>query len=151
VGSGPLRHPVEQRAGTRPLNGRGSARVGRRRASPLSLTAPQGLRPPPSGQGRKNRGGRRAALRLLLLGGEGTARVGSPPRRLSPLGGGVMFARRRRRSGDLLPHPCGTRGGVAAVELALVLPVLMFLFLVAVDYSRLFHYAQMVSNCARNG
>jgi hypothetical protein len=35
--------------------------------------------------------------------------------------------------------------------LAVLLPFLAFLFVVAVDYSRIFHYAQIVSNCARNG
>ncbi len=44
-----------------------------------------------------------------------------------------------------------TRRGAATVELAILLPVLAFLFLVAVDYCRLFHYSQIVDNCARNG
>lgn len=37
------------------------------------------------------------------------------------------------------------------VELAVVLPLLMFFFVVAVDYSRLFYFSQIVTNCARNG
>jgi len=44
-----------------------------------------------------------------------------------------------------------TRQGVAAVELAIVLPVLMFLFVIAVDYARIYYAAITVENCARNG
>jgi hypothetical protein len=43
------------------------------------------------------------------------------------------------------------RPGAASVELAVILPLLAFLFLITVDYCRLFHFAQVVSNCARNG
>lgn len=43
------------------------------------------------------------------------------------------------------------RKGVAATELALLLPFLMFLFLVAVDFSRIFYFSIVVANCARNG
>src|SRR5579885_1223632 len=43
------------------------------------------------------------------------------------------------------------RKGAAAVELAFLLPVLAFLFVLAVDYSRLFYYSLTVNNCARNG
>src|SRR5262245_64291139 len=43
------------------------------------------------------------------------------------------------------------RGGAAAVELALLLPLLAFLFVVAVDFCRLFYYSLTVNNCARNG
>src|SRR5262245_49516945 len=45
--------------------------------------------------------------------------------------------------------PC--RRGAAAVEAAILLPFLLFLFLVAVDYCRLFYFSQVVTNCARNG
>jgi Flp pilus assembly protein TadG len=48
-------------------------------------------------------------------------------------------------------HPASSRHGSATVELAIVLPLLVFLFLVTVDYCRLFHFAQVVSNCARSG
>lgn len=41
--------------------------------------------------------------------------------------------------------------GVAAVELAVLLPLLAFLFLIAVDYARIFYYALTIDNCARNG
>src|SRR5438477_7483392 len=43
------------------------------------------------------------------------------------------------------------RRGVAAVELAVLLPFLAFLFVIAVDWSRIFYYSLTVSNCARNG
>jgi Flp pilus assembly protein TadG len=40
---------------------------------------------------------------------------------------------------------------VATVELAILLPVLMFLFVVAIDYARIFYAAVTIQNCARNG
>jgi Flp pilus assembly protein TadG len=43
------------------------------------------------------------------------------------------------------------RGGAAAVELAVLLPFLMFMFLVATDWSRIFYYSMTLDNCARNG
>jgi Flp pilus assembly protein TadG len=54
----------------------------------------------------------------------------------------------------LYPVPkkrCSARRGAAAVELALVAPLLVFLFLLAIDYGRLFYYSQIVTNCSRNG
>jgi Flp pilus assembly protein TadG len=44
-----------------------------------------------------------------------------------------------------------SRSGAAVVELAMVLPFLCFLFVVAVDWSRLFYHYTIVTNCARNG
>lgn len=41
--------------------------------------------------------------------------------------------------------------GVAAVELALLLPLLVFIFLVVIDFARVFYFSQVISNCARNG
>jgi Flp pilus assembly protein TadG len=43
------------------------------------------------------------------------------------------------------------RKGVAALELAVLLPFLAFLFVIAVDWSRLFYCSLTVENCARNG
>lgn len=43
------------------------------------------------------------------------------------------------------------RKAAAAVELAVLLPFLMFLFVVTVDYSRILYYSQIVENCARQG
>jgi Flp pilus assembly protein TadG len=43
------------------------------------------------------------------------------------------------------------RRGATVVEMALMLPFLLFLFVVAVDYARVFHYGTILENCARNG
>lgn len=43
------------------------------------------------------------------------------------------------------------RRGVAAVELALLLPLLCFLFVISVDFARVFYFDLIVANCARNG
>ena len=51
----------------------------------------------------------------------------------------------------ILRKVCSRRKGVAAVELAALLPLLAFLFVIAVDWSRLFYYSITVENCARNG
>lgn len=50
-----------------------------------------------------------------------------------------------RRSGN------DQRRGVAAVELAVLLPLLGFLFVVAIDFARIFYYCVVVTNCARDG
>lgn len=43
------------------------------------------------------------------------------------------------------------RRGTAVVELAVLLPMLFFLCLIAIDYGRVFYFSQIVHNCARNG
>lgn len=43
------------------------------------------------------------------------------------------------------------RAGAAAVELAVLLPLLGFLCVIAVDFARIFYYSQTIANCARNG
>jgi Flp pilus assembly protein TadG len=43
------------------------------------------------------------------------------------------------------------RKAAAAVELAVLLPIITFLFVVAVDYGRIFYYSQVIDNCARQG
>jgi Flp pilus assembly protein TadG len=43
------------------------------------------------------------------------------------------------------------RRGVAAVELAILLPFLAFIFMAAIDFGRIFYYSQVVDNCARQG
>lgn len=53
-----------------------------------------------------------------------------------------MFHRYEKRKG---------RAGVAAVELALVLPFLMLLMVIAVDWARIFYYAVTVQYAARDG
>src|SRR5947209_4901620 len=47
--------------------------------------------------------------------------------------------------------PIPARRGGSAVELAVVLPFLAFLFVIAVDWSRIFYFSLTVNNCARNG
>ncbi len=51
----------------------------------------------------------------------------------------------------LRPRVVAPRRGAAVVELAICLPFMMFLLLVAIDYCRIFYYTQIVANCARNG
>jgi Flp pilus assembly protein TadG len=67
---------------------------------------------------------------------------GRRPHPLAPCQRG-RTARRRALAGD--------RRGAAIVELAVVLPMLVFLFLAAVDFGRVLHYSQVVTNCARAG
>jgi Flp pilus assembly protein TadG len=43
------------------------------------------------------------------------------------------------------------RAGAAIVELSLLLPMLLFLLLAGMDYSRVFKTSVIVCNCARNG
>jgi Flp pilus assembly protein TadG len=43
------------------------------------------------------------------------------------------------------------RGGVAVVEFAVLLPFILFMFVIAVDWARVFYYSIAVTNCARNG
>ena len=43
------------------------------------------------------------------------------------------------------------RRGASVVEMAFVLPFLMFLFVVSMDYARVFYYGSILENCARNG
>ncbi|WP_428304120.1 TadE family protein [Lacipirellula sp.] len=43
------------------------------------------------------------------------------------------------------------RGGVAATELAVALPILMLLALSCADFGRVMHHYQIVSNAARTG
>jgi Flp pilus assembly protein TadG len=45
----------------------------------------------------------------------------------------------------------GARRGVAAVELAILLPFLAFIFAASVDFARIFYYTQIIETCARNG
>jgi Flp pilus assembly protein TadG len=43
------------------------------------------------------------------------------------------------------------RHAAAAVELAVLLPLLFFILLILIDFARVFYFSQTVSNCARNG
>jgi Flp pilus assembly protein TadG len=49
-------------------------------------------------------------------------------------------------------HRAGhSRRAAAAVELAICLPLMMFLFMVTIDWARLYYYDLMIANCARQG
>src|SRR5436190_10912754 len=51
-----------------------------------------------------------------------------------------------------VPHGAKrNRRGAAVVELAVLLPLLVFLFVVAVDFARIFYYSVTLTNCARAG
>lgn len=52
-------------------------------------------------------------------------------------------ARQRRRSSG--------RKGAALAELAILLPFLVFVFVIAIDWARIFYYTVTIDNCARNG
>jgi Flp pilus assembly protein TadG len=43
------------------------------------------------------------------------------------------------------------RSGAAAVELAITLPLLVFLVVITIDFARVYRNAQIVMACARNG
>jgi Flp pilus assembly protein TadG len=43
------------------------------------------------------------------------------------------------------------RDGVAAAEFAVLMPFLVFVFLLGVDYARLFYHFVTITDCARNG
>ena len=43
------------------------------------------------------------------------------------------------------------RKASAAVELAILLPLIAFLFVIAVDFARIFYFSQIIENCARQG
>src|SRR5690348_10075006 len=43
------------------------------------------------------------------------------------------------------------RRAAAAVELAILLPTLVLLFVIAMDFCRVFYYYSVVTSCARNG
>jgi Flp pilus assembly protein TadG len=43
------------------------------------------------------------------------------------------------------------RRGAAAVELAVLLPVLLMILVAAADFAQVFGYAVVITNCARNG
>lgn len=43
------------------------------------------------------------------------------------------------------------RCGAATVELAVLVPLLAYLCVIAVDYARIFYFSQTIASCARNG
>jgi Flp pilus assembly protein TadG len=48
-------------------------------------------------------------------------------------------------------HVRRRRRGIATVEFAVLLPLLAFLFVIGLDFARLFYHYTTVTNCARNG
>ena len=50
-----------------------------------------------------------------------------------------------------MPRKQRARRAAAAVEFAVLAPFLAFLFVIAVDWARVFYYSIAVRNCARNG
>ena len=49
------------------------------------------------------------------------------------------------------PPPRRQRRAAAAVEFAVLLPFLAFLFVIAVDYGRIIYYTVTIDNCVHNG
>jgi Flp pilus assembly protein TadG len=56
--------------------------------------------------------------------------------------------RRIRVLPGLSPH---WRRGIATVEFAVMMPLLLFVLVVAIDFSRVYSYSQALTDCARNG
>jgi Flp pilus assembly protein TadG len=50
-----------------------------------------------------------------------------------------------------MPRKQRARRGAAVVEFAILAPFLAFLFVIAIDWARIFYYSITVRNCARNG
>src|SRR5262245_15365408 len=67
------------------------------------------------------------------------------------LGGVPMRLRSRLRATRPVAVSSALRRGAAAAELAILLPILAFLFAIGADYARIFHYSTTIANCARNG
>jgi len=55
------------------------------------------------------------------------------------------------RMRDRTASRANRRVGVAVVELAVLLPLLILLFVIAVDVGRIFHFSLTIQNCARAG
>ncbi len=51
----------------------------------------------------------------------------------------------------MAPSKKERRSGVAATELAILLPLIALLFAIGVDWCRIFYYSVTIENCARNG
>lgn len=49
------------------------------------------------------------------------------------------------------PAPASSRRAAAAVELALLLPLLTLFVVISVDFARLYYHHVTITNCARNG
>src|SRR5262245_8395204 len=67
-----------------------------------------------------------------------------------------LLPAREHEGRDLMRHRnpekgTGTRRGAAVAEMAILLSVLSFLFIITIDFARLFYYSLTLKNCARNG
>jgi Flp pilus assembly protein TadG len=59
----------------------------------------------------------------------------------------ILFSAQYRR----ISRKAFSRRGAAAVELAILLPILTLMFVIVVDYARVYFFSQTVENCARAG
>jgi Flp pilus assembly protein TadG len=57
---------------------------------------------------------------------------------------------RVRKTGSFF-RPGQRRSGAAVVELAVLLPLLVLLFIIAVDFARVYYFSLTLQNCARAG
>jgi Flp pilus assembly protein TadG len=53
--------------------------------------------------------------------------------------------------GPRRPVAAHLQRGIAVVELALLLPLLVLLFMITIDFARAYYYTQTLANCARAG
>lgn len=67
----------------------------------------------------------------------------------SSVGGTHEPVIRKRTKTQGAPHH--GRRGVAVVELAILLPLLVFLFVITVDFARIYYFTLTLQNCARAG
>lgn len=65
--------------------------------------------------------------------------------------GGAFVPRTAMMLLRLLEPKVPRRRASATVELAVLLPFLMFMFVVTIDYCRVFYFSIILANCARNG
>ena len=63
----------------------------------------------------------------------------------------MLYRRRSTQVRRPTSRRVSRRSGTAVVELALLLPLLVFLFLVAADFARIFYFSLTLTNCARAG
>ncbi len=60
-----------------------------------------------------------------------------------------MLFRKRQLERTRAHHSIDARRAVAVLELAFVLPLLLIIFVAAVDFARVFYNAQIITDCAR--
>jgi Flp pilus assembly protein TadG len=67
-------------------------------------------------------------------------------RRAAPISG-----RSRGREANMQLRNRNARRGASAAELAIVLPLLLFILVIAADFARLYYYSITITSCARQG